>query len=74
MLKKFKEIIFAWIAAADPTEKEKELALYRRTVCSDCEYRKRKLFAQYCSLCWCPLSKKVYSKTKDSCQKNKWKW
>mgnify|MGYP006991944519 CR=1 FL=1 len=74
MLRKLNEIFTAWRTASKPNGEEKAIALYRNTVCSGCNHKKKKLFVYYCDLCWCPLSKKIYSKTKDSCQKDKWKW
>jgi len=75
MLKKFKTIAKAWIAAANPTPEEKATAEYRASVCNSCEYRKKNTTLvdfYYCSLCGCPLDKKIFALDKEECPKQKW--
>lgn len=74
MFKKIKIIVKAWIAAANPTTEDEKRALYRLSVCYYCKHKKRKLFVQYCELCWCPLNKKVYAENKNSCDLRKWEF
>lgn len=76
MINKFKEIALAWIAAANPTEEQKAIAEYRASICNVCEHRKQNTTLvdfYYCGICRCPLNKKIFAQTKDSCPENKWK-
>jgi len=75
MFKKISEIAIAWITAANPTPKQKELAEKRYEICKGCEYfgKSRPITGEeYCIECNCPLSKKVFSREFDACPKNKW--
>ena len=78
MFKKFKEIAAAWIEAANPTDESKKLAERRAAVCNGCEFRKKNTTLvdfYYCSLCGCPLNKKIFSPVnpeENPCPKNKW--
>lgn len=70
-MNKIKEIFEAWKIAYNPTEPQTELAGKRLEICLDCEHRATIPF-QHCSICKCPLDKKIYSPNIGSCPKNKW--
>jgi len=75
MLKKFKEIATAWIIASNPSPEQQETAEYRASVCNNCEHRKQNttlIDFYYCSLCGCPLDKKIFALDKESCPEKKW--
>jgi hypothetical protein len=74
MLDKFKEIAQSWITASNPTEEEKVKAEIRIDICNECDERQYlKAFDIFiCSVCKCPLNKKIYSPTKKSCPLGKW--
>jgi len=74
MLEKIKIIIKAWKTASKPNKEEEKTARYRLLMCAACPHEKRKFFIKYCGLCWCPLSKKVYVRDKDSCEEGRWKF
>lgn len=73
-MNKLIEITRAWITAVNPSPEEKQRAISRSEICDDCPnklYNDRLEF-EYCGLCKCPLSKKIYSPI-NSCPLNKWK-
>ena len=55
-MNKLREIAEAWIAAANPSEEEKEKAEKRIEVCNGCEENKisEVLDYHYCGKCGCP--------------------
>ena len=60
---KLVEIAKAWIAAANPTPEQKQIADHRISICNDCpnkSYQKH-LDIYVCGLCGCPLSRKIFS-------------
>ncbi len=66
----------AWLAAANPSEKRKELAEGRWNVCIQCpEFREERPVTgePYCNDCGCPLNKKIFSKIYNECPLKKWK-
>jgi len=71
---KLVEIGKAWIAAANPTPEQKEIAEHRLAICDGCEHKtfQETMKFWYCSACGCPLNKKVLTPVKDSCPKKKW--
>jgi ribosomal protein L37E len=72
---KLSEIFQAWVAAAKPTPEQKLLAEQRTTICEECPHRAHNdlLNFYYCSLCGCPLSKKVFSPDgPKACPGSKW--
>ena len=74
-MNKLSEIFQAWVAAANPTPEQKLIAEHRTSVCDTCEYKTyTKLLDLYtCSLCGCPLKKKVFSPNgPKACPGNKW--
>lgn len=75
MFKKISEIAIAWITAANPTLRQKELAEKRYEVCKGCEHfnKSRPITGdEYCTGCGCPLSKKIFSQDFNACPKKKW--
>ena len=73
---KLVEIAKAWIAAANPTEEQKEIAEKRIAICNDCEFSRynKALDFHYCGGCGCPLSKKIFTQQPldEACPKQKW--
>jgi hypothetical protein len=75
MFKKISEIAIAWITAANPTPRQKELAEKRYEVCKGCKYygKSRPVTGgEYCTTCLCPISKKIFSKNFDACPNHYW--
>ena len=76
MFNKISKIATAWIAAANPTPSQKELAEKRYEICNGCEYRKvitKKLkIGEVCGECGCFLSKKIFTQEFDACPKHYW--
>lgn len=75
MFRKISEIAIAWITAANPTPKQKELAEKRYEICRGCEHfgKSRPITGdEYCIECGCPLSKKIFSQELDACPKHYW--
>ncbi len=74
---KIVEIAKAWIAEANPTEEQKQLAQERLDTCNGCEsLREQETFKYfYCGECHCPISKKVFSPLpgNEACPLKKWK-
>jgi hypothetical protein len=76
MFNTISKIATAWIAAANPTPAQKELAEKRYEICKGCESRtfalKKLKMAEVCGECGCPLSKKIFTQEFDSCPKHHW--
>jgi hypothetical protein len=72
----FKEIFDAWLAAKNPSAQQKELAEKRYDICLTCEHRlpliKTNRWSEICSMCGCPLNKKIFSSNFNSCPLKKW--
>jgi uncharacterized paraquat-inducible protein A len=75
-MNKLVEIAKAWIAAANPTEEEKQTAEKRAAVCQSCEYSRynQSLDLHYCGDCGCPIKKKIFSPlpNNEACEKGMW--
>jgi hypothetical protein len=74
-MNKLKEIFQAWVAAANPTPEQLELATQRTEICDTCEHRSinKIINADVCGLCGCPLNKKVFSPAgPDACPDKRW--
>jgi len=73
---KIVEIAKAWIAAANPTPKQEQIAKYRASVCDECPHKKYQphLNTFTCGLCGCPLSKKIFSPLpgQEACPDKRW--
>jgi len=74
---KITEIIRAWYRASFPSEQDKIKATTRKKTCNQCEFNKPvKLlgFIKYdvCSLCNCPINKKIFVQDKEACDAKKW--
>lgn len=76
MFKKIKIITKAWIKASNHSQLEEEVAQIRLKACLVCIFAKTSwvpFSINYCSLCGCPLSRKIYSPAgKDECSENNW--
>jgi hypothetical protein len=74
---KLVEIAKAWIAAANPTSEQEQIANYRISVCDKCPHKEGlKQFDIYvCGLCGCPLNKKIFSPLpgEKACPNKRWK-
>lgn len=70
------EIAKAWIAAANPTPEQKQIAEYRASVCDACPHKQHQkhLDMYTCGLCGCPLSKKIFSPLpgQEACPDKRW--
>lgn len=71
-----KVIFDAWVTAAKPNEKQKELAEKRLEICMSCPSRKEvingKKWSAVCGECGCPISKKIFAQVFDECPLRKW--
>lgn len=71
-----KKIVKAWAISINPTDKQKELAEKRWSICSTCpskkEVLKSKEWSYICGSCGCPLSKKVFTNRVGECPLGKW--
>lgn len=67
-----KKIIKAWSIAANPSDKQQELALKRLEICNPCEKRSQTWISTTCSACGCPISKKIYTDEFNECPLGKW--
>lgn len=72
----FKTIIESWIAAANPTELQLEIAEKRHSICDVCPSKKtitQKLkIGVVCGECGCPITKKIFSPNFNECPLRKW--
>ena len=69
----FLEIINSWVISFNPTPTQKNQALERLNICDKCDKRELGFFkTEICGGCGCPLSKKVFSKSYNSCPLKKW--
>lgn len=72
-MNKLVEILQSYVTSFDPTEEQKELAEKRLAICMDCEHWVQGSIRDYCNICQCTTSKKVFSpKGADACPKKKW--
>lgn len=73
---KLVEIAKAWIAAANPTAEQQQLAEYRISICDKCPHKsyQKHLDIFTCGLCGCPLNKKIFSPLpgKQACPNQRW--
>jgi ribosomal protein L37E len=72
---KLVEIAKAWIIAANPNPEQKLLAETRASVCDACPNKTHNetIDLHYCSLCGCPLNKKIFSPAgPNACPDKRW--
>ena len=73
---KLVEIAKAWIAAANPTPEQQQIANIRISICDSCPNKKPlPQFNIYsCGLCGCPLDKKIFSPLsgEQACPDKRW--
>ncbi len=74
---KIVEIAKAWIAAANPTPEQQQIAEHRISICEQCPHREYHKYVDIhvCGLCGCPLNKKIFTPVKgpDACPDKRWK-
>jgi len=69
----FLKISKAWITSYNPTEKQKELAEKRYSICDSCPSKVKALLGYYkCNECGCPIQKKIFSDVYNDCPLKKW--
>ena len=70
------KIVEAWSISFNPTDKQKELADKRWSICSECpkktEVLKGKEWSYICGECGCPLNKKIFTNNNGECPLGKW--
>ena len=72
-MNKVKEILRSYIAKANPTEEQKEVAEKRLEICAGCEHWVQSPIRDYCGKCGCTTSAKVFSPVgADACPMGKW--
>ena len=72
-MNKVKEILLSYMTAMNPTEEQKEVAEKRLEICNTCEFWVSGAVRDYCSVCGCTTSKKVFSPVgSGACPKGKW--
>ena len=83
---KISQIIEAWCKSFYPSEEDIKIAERRASICENCEYKVElkssilktlskndKLLNKFkCGSCGCVLSKKLFSRFKESCPERKW--
>jgi hypothetical protein len=67
-----KEIVTAWAISFNPTKEQARLALQRASICKTCPHLKSKLTVDFCGVCGCPVSKKIFTDRINPCPKKKW--
>jgi hypothetical protein len=72
-----RKIFDAWVTAAKPNAKQKELAEKRMEICRTCpskiESVKNKEWSYVCGECGCPLKGKIFTQMNDACPLGKWR-
>lgn len=67
------EILLSYMTKLNPTDEQKKIAEARLEICMGCEYWVSTPIRDFCRLCGCTTSAKVFSpKGTDACPKNKW--
>ena len=73
---KLVEIAKAWIAAANPTPEQQQIANSRIAICDQCPYKDyiKAADTHVCGKCGCPLSKKIFSPLsgEQACPDKRW--
>jgi len=72
-MNKIKEIILAYAIKFNPTEEQKEIAEKRLETCASCEFWVQGAVRDYCDICKCTTSGKVFSPAGSSgCPEKRW--
>jgi hypothetical protein len=70
-----KEVWKAWVTSFNPNDEERKIAEERLEVCKKCEEWGElpllPLYA-YCKKCLCPIDKKIFAESNESCPLKKW--
>jgi hypothetical protein len=71
---KIKNIATSYAKAIAPSQEEKEIADYRRSVCLSCPSIAKFRFGsvKYCKECGCLIEGKIYTNSKEDCPLKKW--
>lgn len=73
---KLVEIAKAWIAAANPTPEQQQIASIRISICDSCPHKEyhKNINTHTCGLCGCPLEKKIFSPLpgEQACPDKRW--
>ena len=67
-----KTIVKAWAVSFNPTDDQKELAEARLAICNTCPSLTTVRAIRGCTLCGCPISKKVFTQSENPCPDLKW--
>lgn len=72
-MNKLKEILLSYAASFSPTDEQKQLAEKRLSICMACEFWVKGAVRDYCDICKCTTSAKVFSpKGASACPQGKW--
>ena len=71
-MNKVKEIILSYAAKINPTDEQKALAEKRLEVCVGCDQWVQSQIRDYCDICKCTTSAKVFSPVRAACPLSKW--
>jgi hypothetical protein len=72
-MNQLKEILLSYVTAMNPTDEQKEVAEQRLSTCMSCDKWVQGTIRDYCSVCGCTTSAKVFSpKGQQACPENKW--
>jgi hypothetical protein len=72
-MNKVQEVIASYLTKYTATEEQKKIAEKRLKICARCEFWVQGAVRDYCSVCGCTTSAKVFSpKGSSACPKNMW--
>jgi len=72
-MNKVQEIIASYLIKYTATEEQKKIAEKRLEICAGCEFWVQGAVRDYCSVCGCTTSAKVFSpKGSSACPENMW--
>lgn len=72
-MNKLQEILVSYATSFNPTPEQKEVAEKRLAICMACDKWVQGTIRDYCSVCGCTTSAKVFSpKGADACPENRW--
>jgi hypothetical protein len=68
-----KEVVKAWISAANPTKEQSILANKRLEICKKCDSMIESVVFKFkCKECGCPIGKKIFTDKMGTCDLHKW--
>jgi hypothetical protein len=72
-MNKIQEIILSYATKFNPTEEQKQIAEKRLEICSGCQFWVQSPLRDYCNICGCTTSAKVFSPVgANACPEKKW--